>query len=334
MKSLGMEYRPPADDIERRVADLVSQLEVGDFDRDAFRGIVNKDFGIKPVSPGTPPSISLLAADSSTASHNLRYSALWSIHCVCLYALFNGHGNEDPLVGHGAIPYGSVLYDSSADVGSFDPYWMLEQQMGCIRIAREYNDLAENAGRLAREGVPVDIALVDGSLSTNSENISFKPDLKASRSAIAAEERLLSLGRVVSMAEDSHASDIARRMGLNMSNLMLFHLVLDANEYVVERGRFNVCYVKLPGKKVRYLGDVCPPVTTRWEFSYPGFERDLSALAGIWMAEDDIIHPQVYPLRIADYLTRRLKAGGIIDKVVREMQPDLAFREMRESYFD
>jgi len=331
MKKLDSYFQPPEGEIKSKISNIISKLEVKDFDRDFWRRQIEKDFHISRIKPADTRNTGFLAADSSINTKNLRYHALWSLHCISLYGLYNGGENEDPLVGHGSIPYANLMYDSSVDFGSFNPYWMLEQQMNHIRIAREYGSLVDSYNELAGSNTKVDYILVDGSLRTNSENLSLKADLKTIDAALEAQEKLLDLKKVVSMVEDSHSSEISRKMGLNMSNLMLFNLILEEGEYMVDPGRFNTCYIKLPGKNLSYSDAKSRPTTVRWEFSYADFEEDLNLLAAVWLRENDLLHPQTYPLRIADFLTRQIKTSGLLEEAVGETNPDLEFREMRES---
>ncbi|MFH1126277.1 MAG: hypothetical protein V1703_04060 [Candidatus Altiarchaeota archaeon] len=334
MKKLDSNFQPPLDEIRAKVSQMVSSLELGDFDRNFWRNAVERDFKVMRLKDVKLGETGFLGSDSSIAAKNVRYNALWGMHAVLLYGLFNGLENKDQLVGHGSVNYSSLMYDSHVDLGSFNPYWMIEHQMNCIRIEREYSSIVDGRQSLVDSGFRVDFPLVDGSLKTNSDNLSMRASLPAAEAALKAQERLLGLGRVVSMVEDSHASDISRRFGLNMSNLMFFNLVLRDGEYVVEEGRFNVCYLKLPGKRLDYLDGLSMPLTVRWEFSYPGFHDDLSLLASMWLKEDDVLHPQLYPLRIADYLTRRVNTAGVIDEIVGELKPELEFRDLREAYFE
>jgi hypothetical protein len=329
MKQLGLAFLPHMGELMRKASVLASSLKPADFDRERWRGVVDSEFGIRRFACVDADTAGLIAADSSMALQNLRYHALWGMHCVSLYGLFNGIRNPDLLVGNGYVNYTDLMYESRVDLGSFRPYWMLEQQMNHLRIAAEYSALACDRDALVDSGRKVDYLLVDGSLKTNSENLSVKADLPTVRAAVDAQERLLKLHTVVSMAEDSHASDISSRFGLNMSNLMFFHLLLDDFEYVVDDGRFSVCYIKLPGKRLSYSLDECRPTTVRWEFPYRGFEPDLSRLASIWLKEDDLLHPQVYPLRIADYLTRRINAGGLLKEAAGESNAESEFRDLR-----
>jgi len=330
MRELDLHFLPNEGDIAGRVSELISSLELRDFDKERWRSRVEAEFEIRSLSLPKHGEAGFLAADSSVAKQNLRYHALWSMHCVSLYGLFDGRQHDDPLVGHGSVDYSNLMYDSAVDLGSFEPYWMIEQQMNHIRVAREYSSIAGNFEALRRSGVQVDYALVDGSLETNHQNLSMEVKLATADAALEAQRRLLDLKKVVSMAEDSHASGISRRLGLSMSNLMLFDLILRGGEYVVDEGRFNVCYIKLPGKRLSYLEGLSSPLSVRWEFSYGGFEDDLNLLASIWLRDADLLHPQLYPLRIADYLTRRIKASGLISQAVEETKADLEFREMRE----
>jgi len=331
MRKLDVQFQPSFDEIRDRISDLVSRLEVRDFDRELWRRKVMQDYAIRRVNILAPGKTGFICADSSFNLQNIRYHALWSIHCISIYGLFNGMNNEDQLVGYGSVPYAGLLYDSSVDVGIFNPYRLIDQQVNYLRIAREYASIVRNYAVVRDSGLQVDVALVDGSLSTNLEHLSLKADFSSRQAALDAQEQLLGLPKVVSMAEDSHASDVAHRMGLEMSNLMLFNLVLEEGEYVVDAGRFNVCYLKLPGKNLAYLGGRSSPVTVRWEFSYPRFEEDLDAMASIWLQEDDLLHSQLYPLRIADYLTRKIKTSGLLDEAISDVRPELEFRSLRES---
>ncbi len=49
----------------------------------------------------------------------------------------------------------------------------------------------------------------------------------------------------------------------------------------------------------------------------------------MWALEDDILHPQIYPMRITDYLTRKINAGGILEKAASENNMLLQYRELR-----
>lgn len=330
MKQLGLAFQPPMEEIRKKASALASSLKPADFDIDRWRGMLESEFKIRRLGVSQTGDAGFIASDSSLAVQNLRYHALWGLHCVSLYGLYNGRSNPDPLVGNGLIHYNRLMYESRVDFGSFNPYWMLEQQANHLRIAMEYSALARDCESMKDSGHAVDYLLVDGSLKTNSESLSDKTNLPTVSAAVDAQEKLLKAGRVVSMAEDSHASDIARKFGLNMSNLMLFHLTLSEGEYIVDGGRFNVCYVKLPGKRLSYTSDICMPTTVRWEFPYPDFELDLNKLASIWLREDDLLHSQLYPLRIADYLTRRISAAGLLKEALEEANPEPEFRYLRQ----
>ncbi|MFH1403567.1 MAG: DNA double-strand break repair nuclease NurA [Candidatus Altiarchaeota archaeon] len=288
----------------------------GDFKRIS----INDDAGV----------IRMLACDSSMIKRELRYHALWGLHTVVVYAEYDGGENSDPLVGEGTLPYRELKYESYVDFGVFIPYSDIEERANALRVAREYSALLE-----VKDGLDADILLVDGSLYTNTANLQLRDNGSENSDAVDASRRLLSEKRVVGMVEDSHATDLSRSLGFNCTNTLLFDIALDPMEYVVDKRQgINVCYLKLPGKRMESLpSGESAPMTVRWEFNYDNFQEDLESLVSVWINDRDHIHPQVYPIRIADYLTRRIKVSGLVDRVVEENNLELRYRDSREGVY-
>ena len=281
-----------------------------------------------------PRKSRFLAADSSFAVKELRYHALWAAHAAALHALYDGSMHHDALVGHGALPYTGLLYSSYVVAGEFIPYSDLDVRGNSIRVEFEFDSLMKALGELDSEGLKPDFILVDGSLYTNLRNLEGRESVYEEHArASASFRRVLASGRVVGMVEDSHATDLSRELGFNFTNMLLFDLSLKPGEYVVDlRDGISICYVKLPPKRLPYLAaGESRPLTVRWEFNYPGFEGDLDLLAGVWLREDDLLHPQLYPVRIADYLTRGIRVSGLLDRVAAERNLELRHRELREA---
>jgi len=132
--------------------------------------------------------------------------------------------------------------------------------------------------------------------------------------------------------EDSASISIARALKTKLTDLAVFDLALKENEFIVQEvDGVNVCYIKLPAKNLSYTPSrKSEPLVVKWEFAYPNFIPDLENLAAIWAREDDLLHPQLYPVRIADYLTRRVKAAGILDTFVKDNDMEPRHRDMRE----
>ncbi len=330
MEPLTPDFRFDAELLEERINSLRRVFDELEFDRGLFRDkLRERGFEIRKIALVKPShSVELLAVDSSIAKAELRFFALWALHCVVLRACFDGGTHRDPLVG-GEIWYRNLMYDSFIDAGQIKPYRLVDEITNNIRILKEYQSLRETFMDLSAGGCDVDYLLVDGSLYTNHGKLSRYGGGKA----LEEYRRLVEMGRVVGMAEDSHAGDLADKAGLDCTNLMLLDLILDEREYVVhEKGDINVCYLKLPSKKLSYtLEERSPSLTVRWEFPYTGFRKDLETLAYMWSREGDLLHPQVYPLRVADYLTRRVKMHGLLEKLVEENNLELRYRDLRES---
>lgn len=290
--------------------------------------------GYKPrmLAPETS-SVCFLAGDCSSAVRELRYNALWAAHAVAVYAIFDGGEHRDMLAGYGSIPYGSLRYSNYAGLGEIVPYGDVEARSGAARACFEYESMVKAYRELESEGLKPDIMLFDGSLYTSRRSLESAGDQnKEAALAAKALTEAAGLGRAVGMVEDSHATDMAHELGYDFTDLLLIDVALKPGEYVADvREGVSICYLKLPGKPLPHLpSGISHPLTVRWEFGYAGYVKDLNLLAGIWLREDDILHPQLYPLRIADHLTRRVRARGILDEVESRLLLERKYRELRE----
>ncbi len=285
--------------------------------RDMLRGV---GYSFKRLDPHASP-MTLLAADCALAARQLKYHALWATHAVSVHAAFDGACHPDNIIGHSSIPYKNLMYSNAVGIGEIVPYQDVEARAGYARICEESKIFLQSLGRLGEMGFHVDCLLVDGSLHTNLETLkAAKGKNPEADAAFQAFEEVMGFRRVVGLVEDSHATNVASALGFDYTDMLLFDTALEPYEYVSSSaGGISVCHVKLPGKPLPHQSNAeSEPLTVRWEFNYPGFEDDLGCLAGMWLMEDDILHPQVYPVRIADHLTRRIKVGGILEKAVLE----------------
>jgi len=330
LEPLTPDFRFDARLLENRINSIRREFDDLEFDGSLFRDrLVEEGFEVRKLDLVKPShSVELLSVDSSIVKAELRFFALWALHCVVLRSCFDGSKHGDPLVG-GQIWYRNLMYNSFIDAGQIKPYRIVEEKANNIRILKEYKSLRETFLGLRSEGCEVDYLLVDGSLYTNQAKLSRYGGEKA----LSVYRELLGEGRVVGMSEDSHAGDLADKVGLDCTNLMLLDLILDEREYVVhKREDINICYLKLPSKNLSYtLEEKSPNLTVRWEFPYNEFREDLGTLAYIWSMEGDLLHPQVYPIRVADYLTRRVKMQGLLERLIEENNLGLRYRDLRES---
>ncbi len=336
MEPLSPEFRFNIKSLETKFQRITSRVEKRSLDVEMIREkITSSGISVQRIDPKMEKNeVEFLASDSSLAKRELRYFALWGLHTVTLRAAFDKKRHKDPLA-HGSINYRNLMYNSYLDLDIFTPWQGVEDRANLIRVRKEYKSLIESSRELKSEGLEIDYLLLDGSIYTTMKRLNEEryTAYKEHPGTLEAAQELLEEGKVVGMVEDSHATDISVKMGLDMTNLSLFDIILDEGEFIVDRKKnINVCYIKLPAKALNYTPSrKSKPVTVRWEFSYPDFECDLNTLTHIWMLEDDLVHPQIYPLRICDYLTRRLKVGGILDKVVAESDLDLRYRDSREA---
>ncbi|MCX6694693.1 MAG: DNA double-strand break repair nuclease NurA [Candidatus Altiarchaeota archaeon] len=308
-----------------------------DLEKDSLRSLLSSH-GCEVKEVKTKPEISgelgIICGDSSNAVRELRYHALWGVHSTCVYGVFDGREYPDTLSGHGKIIYRDLLYSSDIKFGSIVPYSEVDSRANSMRVQSELSFLTKCVEEVSVEGKSVDYVLLDGSILTNLQNLRKKgEDFPETQKALKALKDLMKRENLVGMAEDSHATDLSRELGFDYTNMLLFDVALDPMEYVVdERDGVYVCYVKLPAKKLTHTpSGVGAPMTVRWEFNKKGFEDDLNKLAFLWTLEDDLLHPQLYPLRLADYFTRQVKIGGILDAIVQERKLDLKYRELREA---
>ena len=73
------------------------------------------------------------------------------------------------------------------------------------------------------------------------------------------------------------------------------------------------------------------PFVARWEFKSGYVNKQLPEVLGVWMTEDDLHHPQTYPIRLADYLTRRMNVAGMLERFAAENGLLPQFRSSREA---
>lgn len=339
MNALDADFRFDLDSLNKKVGRLVEGLETRSLDRSLYRRRLSEaGVRIGEVKPVAEPrkEAGFLSSDASIVKRKLRYHCMWALHCVTLYSEFDWRGHEDLLAGHGSVGYKNMKYSSLLDVGRIAPYHKTSSRLNSIRLHREYTSLSETYESLKKEGAAADYIIVDGSLYTAKKTLERRKKetgvYREHDAAFQAQENLLAKGNVVGMVEDSHAIDVAQEFGLDMTNTLFFSLILDENEYAVkEKSGINVCYVKLPKKKLDYTTEESRPLVARWEFSYPGYEKALEALVGIWATEKDLLHTQTYPMRVTDYLTRKIRVSGILDEVVGKYNLDSQYRGMREA---
>ncbi len=294
--------------------------------------LTSSGFKFGSINPSARES-TYLTVDCSVASRELRYHALWAVHAAAVYARYDGGDHVDPLAGRGTLPYTDLLYSTYMDVGRFIPYSDLDSRRNSMRVAFEFDSLMKAYGELAADGVEPDYLLVDGSLYTNLQNLGNKKGSYAEHAdASSAFNRVLDTGKAVGLVEDSHATDLSRDLGYNFTNMLLFDIALKPGEYVSDvRDNISICYVKLPSKKLpSNPSGISMPLTVRWEFTGGGWEKDIDCIAGAWLSEFELIHPQLYPVRMADHLTRRVSVGGVLDRIVSDRGLELRYRELRE----
>lgn len=335
MEKLTPDFRFDAIALENKLKKIVGELSQREFDRDLFREkLFSAGFEVKCLKPKIKGRSSFLSVDSSTVKKELRYHALWGIHVVSVYSEFDGFRYPDPLA-QGEVYYTNMMYDSQMDVSFFWPYRQVDSRADSLRVAKEYEAAMKSLRNLSDMGLKPDYLIVDGSLQTTARKLreeSSRSSFREHKIAIEMQQRLLESGHVVGMVEDSHSCDLSKKLGLEATNTAVLGLLLNENEYLsYKKDGVFVCHLKLPKKTLAYTHSrLSDPIVVRWEFSYPDFEADLANLAAIWLQEDDVWHPQIYPLRIADYLTRRVKVGGILDSLVAEKDLELKYRELRE----
>ncbi len=330
MKTLTPDLRFDTVSLEKKLESIAVELEEKEFDRQMLRKrLVDAGFKIRRAEPALK-NASFLAADAAFVKKELRHHALWALHAACVYSEFDGEEHPDPL-SYGHVGYLNIMYDSYPELGVFQPYKSIEQRAGPLRIMHEYNALVDSSRKVAGP----DYFLVDGSIQSNlrklTEQAQTSPFSEAKK-ALIAHERLMESGKAVGLVEDSHSSDISSALNFPATNAFLLDIVLEEKEYVcIEKSGINVCYIRLPQKFLNYTPvRKSNPFVARWEFAYSGFEEDLGFFLGLWMREDDVSHPQIYPLRLTDYLTRKVKVGSVLDGLIRETDLPLRYRELRE----
>ena len=315
--------------------DLIDSFTVADIEKHDAESLINllssNGFDIKTVRPKRE-EFSSLACDCSSASRRYRYNALWATHAVAVYSKYDMDCHNDKIVGHSEIPYADLSYVNELKAGEFTPYSEIDVRMNLIRVTNEFNLMNNAFGELKETASGVDVILCDGSLSTVNERINRESDeFEEKNEAKQAFENVLKNSNVVGLVEDSFASDISSELGLKMTNINLFDICLKPFEYIVKKSNgINICYLNLPPKSIPYLPEKkSPSFTVRWEFAANDFENLFSNILGAWLDEDDLLHPQLYPIRIADYLSRRIKAGGVLDSICENIDLEPLFRQKR-----
>lgn len=334
MEKLGPEFRFDYGLFEKKISLISNELKESKFDPETLKeGILSMGYEIEDLKlEKFEGETNFLAVDSSIGNLELRYNALWGLHAITLNATFDREQHPDPLT-NGKIWYRDLMYNSYLDLGIFIPYRNIEERSDLIRIKKEFDSLIDSHKEL-EEGI--DFLLIDGSLYTIMRKFNLRRDLRDTdeyHNALNSYNSLLKTGKIVAMVEDSHSTDITRKLGMEFTNLSLFDLILEENQYIAEKKNdIWICHIKLPSKELTYVPSrKSKPLVVRWEFSYTDFRSDLERLAYIWSLEDDIFHPQIYPLRIADYLTRKIRIGGVLKKLAEENDLELRYREGRES---
>ncbi|MBN2014953.1 MAG: DNA double-strand break repair nuclease NurA [Candidatus Altiarchaeota archaeon] len=333
MERLSPDFRFDVNLLENKLKKIADELGKKEFDRDLFRDrFTSEGFRIGKLKPSAK-NTSFLSVDSSVVKKELRHNAIWGSHSVVLYSEFDGKKHPDPLA-QGIVHYTDIMYDSHIDVGVFSPYGQIDSRMNSIRVAEEYSSLLASLRSMGPR--KVDLLLIDGSLYTTLRRLRDEARLSRfpeHKKALELHDELMGAGKVVGLVEDSHSSDLSKRVGLEVTNTTFFESILEENEYVAtKKAGVNVCHIKLPSKALSYTHSrISDPLVVRWEFSYDDFMEDLSNLVGLWLLEDDIWHPQIYPMRITDYLTRRLKIGSVLDSLIAENELDPKYRDLREA---
>lgn len=322
MRKLSPNLEFDLESLRERILNLTPARE--DFNPKQLRNRIEENYGIERIKPRLEGEAGFLSVDSSIVCKELRYKALWATHSISLYGVFDGKMHPDSLAG-GSTLYGNLMYDSTLNLGEFIPYRQIEERKDILRIKEELQSFLNSAQEIKSSGKALDYLLMDGSLNTVFNKISRDETL------LCNYQELLTQGKVIGMVEDSASIDITTKLGLGMTNLALFDMILDEGEYIIDRkDSISVCYIKLPSKKLSYSTKKSLPLVVRWEFAYPEFYRDLELLVGIWLQEEDLFHPQLYSLRIADYLTRKAKVSGILDQLVKGLGLELKYRDRRE----
>lgn len=260
-----------------------------------------------------------LAADASSSKQEMRHFALWGVHLALVSASFDGGSHRNPLTGT-EVPYSDLKYRLEIDFGVFLPYSRIDRRLELKRAVYELRSLLS----LSAEE-EADYLLFDGSLVALVSK--FREDVEAEELCQLLEQ--LEQRKVVGMVEDSHSNEVARELGLRVTDSLLFETLLEEGEYYAYSPlrSFWVCWLKLPGKELRR--GPAESLVVRWEFRNQDFEKDLNRLAAIWLAEPDASHPQLFPLRLCDYLTRRFKLSAFLDRLAADSGLAKRHREER-----
>jgi len=328
---------PPSTTVEEVLASLKSELEslpcpTGEELRDL---IEEKGYDICSFKPKTlPSSCRILTCDASNSVKELRYYCLWGVHSIALSAEYDGKLHPDPLLGGEPILYKNMGYDSKLKLGVLTPYKNIENRMQLKRMGLEYAHLLTSLKIMEREGMKPDFLLIDGSLVTSLNYLYSQQSSPEYEEVRSITRELISMSNVIALVEDSYESKLALELGFPSTTLQLMDHILKEKEFVSfeAEGGVRVCYLKLPSKPLSYLpSQKSPPLTVRWEFTNSDFLPILEQIAGLWLQECDLLHPQLYPVRIADYLTRKVSVNTLLEEAVNRYGLKRKYREMRES---
>ncbi|MFH1836232.1 MAG: DNA double-strand break repair nuclease NurA [Methanobacteriota archaeon] len=332
MRSLTPDFRFDETVLDDKISLLEKSVKPEKIDFEVVREkLVSDGVDIKFSVEFEPENVkTVLGVDSSFGKLDLKFHSIYGVHTVCVAADYTGRDSQDTLVGQGTIPYENLLYESKIDLGVFEPYSDTEFRLNLIRISEEIA-LLKKAGRECEKEV---LRIVDGSIHCISKDLNKPCEFQEFEKARSAYDEIME-DKVVSMVEDSHETDFASLANVKGTNLYLFDNILKPKEYVVkEEAGIHIVYLKLPGKNLCFKpNENSPPLTVRWEFNYPDFQKDLNFLISAWAREDDIFHPQLYPVRIADYLTRRIRIHGLLEEFAKKGGLELQHRNLREYLF-
>lgn len=328
MKSLSPQFKFDENSFNEKFAKVAASIKAPNISsQDILDRLDDKGWKVERLNPTAAGGKNLLCADSSFGCKHFRFTSLWAGHCVTVFTRYDGKTHKDPLTGSELTGYADIGYESFSDFGNITACSDADVASSLKRIKLEYESLVKSKKNLETSGEDVDLLLVDGSLSTVKKFL----DSYLDDDAFDAQKNLLT-GNVASMVEDSRTVDISLTLGFDYTNTLIFDIALKPLEYVVDFTEdISTCYVKLPSKPVDFTPEgVGPPITVRWEFNYPNFKKDLEYLASMWYLESDIVHPQIYPLRLADYLTRKVKISSLLESLGREHNLKPQFRSLRE----
>ena len=163
MKELTPDFDFDAEVLEDRFLKLKESLHI-DVDSVKLRNEISSQFSINKLSPRAREGESrILSVDSSIVCREMKFAALWAIHAVSLFGVFDNSMHEDPLVGGRKILYRNLQYNSNLDIGKFENHDGIEENSNIIRVAYEYKSLLDSFKEMDSGA---DYLLLDGSIHT------------------------------------------------------------------------------------------------------------------------------------------------------------------------